>query len=209
MFGCPSTRDFIKYVDNMLIPNCPIDRNDIINAEKIFGPDVGSLKGKTAVNVDHVMAKIIDIDSEIMNRYRDVTLTGDIMFVKKIPFFITISRAIKFATSEMIVNRKNATIMIAVKQVMVGYSKRGFIITHLLMDGEFKTMCGELALMKINLNTTSNNKHVPEIERRIRTLKERASYVQTHEEHDNTKSTRTRGELVLPPTVNAQGGYFS
>jgi hypothetical protein len=139
------------------------------------------------------------------------------------------------------------------------------------MDGEFESIRGDLATLKINLNTTSNNEHVPEIERHIRTLKERArcvyntlpfkslperlvielihyatfwlnsfppndgiskkdsprtivtglridytkhcklefgSYVQTHEEHDNSMSTRTTGALALRPTGNNQGGYY-
>jgi hypothetical protein len=45
--GRPSTKAFIKIVDNKLLQNCPINRHDIIAAEHIFGPDVGSLKGKT------------------------------------------------------------------------------------------------------------------------------------------------------------------
>jgi hypothetical protein len=257
--GRPSTRDFMRYIENMLIPNCPISRADVINAEKIFGPDIGSLKGKTVRSSgDHVQTEVSDMDSTIMNRYRNVTLAGDIMFVNKIPFFVTISRAIKFSTSEMIINRKNPTILVAIKHVVGAYAKRGFIITNLLMDGEFESMRTDMAMLKINLNTTSNNEHVPEIERHIRTLKERArcvynalpfrsiperlmiellyyatfwlnsfppndgiskkdsprvivtgmridynkhcqiefgSYVQTHEEHDNTMDSRTTGVL--------------
>jgi hypothetical protein len=41
MMGRPSTRDFLRYVDNNLLPNCPINRQDILAAEHIFGPDVG------------------------------------------------------------------------------------------------------------------------------------------------------------------------
>ena len=41
------------------------------------------------------------------------------------------------------------------------------------MDGEFKTMCGDLSEMNITLNMFSNAEHVPIVERRIFTVKER------------------------------------
>ena len=46
--GRPATGDFLRYVTGNLIPNCPITAQDIKNAEFIWGPELGSLKGKTA-----------------------------------------------------------------------------------------------------------------------------------------------------------------
>lgn len=40
----PSTAKFIEIVGKAL--NCFVTRQDILNAEDIFGPDIGSLKGK-------------------------------------------------------------------------------------------------------------------------------------------------------------------
>ena len=34
------------------------------------------------------------------------------------------------------------------------------------------------------------------------------SYVQVHEDHDNTMQTRTTGAIALRPAGNAQGGYY-
>ena len=45
--GRPSTKQFIRIVTSNQLPNCPITKADIMAAEHIFGPDVGSLKGKT------------------------------------------------------------------------------------------------------------------------------------------------------------------
>jgi hypothetical protein len=61
---------------------------------------------------------MVDLDNKIMDRYCHVTLARDIMFVNKMPFFMTVSRAIKFGTSEMISNRRNPTILIAIRQVI-------------------------------------------------------------------------------------------
>jgi hypothetical protein len=42
-----------------------------------------------------------------------------------------------------------------------------------LVDGAFEHLRGDLATLNITLNTSSNDEHIPEIERFIRTLKER------------------------------------
>jgi hypothetical protein len=175
IIGRPSTGDFIKIVENNLLPNCPITGQDINAAEHIFGPDIGSLKEKTVRrSPDPVSTSLIDIPSTIMDRYRDIELDGDIMFVNTIPFFVTISRNIKSATSEMISNQKNATLLLAIQHVNATYAKRGFRVTTFLMDWKFYSLRGNLGPLHISLNTTANDEHIPEIERHIRTLKERA-----------------------------------
>ena len=47
IIGCPSTKDYIRLIENNMMPNCPITKADIMYAEDILGPNLGSLKGKT------------------------------------------------------------------------------------------------------------------------------------------------------------------
>jgi hypothetical protein len=109
-----------------------------------------------------------------MNCYKQVTMAGDIMKINKIPFMMTISRHIKFGTNEKLENMKKETLVQCIRNIRAVYSMRlGFKITHILMDGQFETLRGDLAEMQITLNTVSNDKHVPEIERYFRTVKER------------------------------------
>ena len=55
--------------------------------------------------------------------------------------------------------------------------RRGFKITHLLVDGEFEPLRGYMSSLAITLNTASHDEHVPDIERHIRTIKERTRCV--------------------------------
>jgi hypothetical protein len=80
--GCPAV-DIFKHhhaIRANLIKNCPVTTQDAIKVELIFGPDVGSIKGKTthkrapAVNDDY-----IEIPEEIANQ-DDLTLCIDIAF---------------------------------------------------------------------------------------------------------------------------------
>lgn len=271
IIGRPSTRQYIKIIDNHQLPNCPINKDDIIAAEHIFGPDVGSLKGKTVRRPGYpVETRNSDIPASIMSRYRTVTLCGDIMFVNRVPIFMTISRGVKFGTAQMVSDQKADTLLMAIKQVKAVYSRRGFVIETILMDGQFEPLRGGLADLQVTLNTVANDEHVPEIERYIRTVKERmrsvyntlpferlpgrmvtelayyavywlnnfpaldgisdtlspraivvgstvdftahcrleyGTYVQTHEQHDNSMDTRTTGAIALRPTGNLQGGH--
>ena len=174
IIGRPSTRRYLAIIDKNELPNCPVTRNDIVAAEDIFGPNLGSLKGKTVRSTTpHVRAEHINIPISIMERYRDVTIAGDVMFVNRIPFFMSISRHIKFGTAEMITTQKADTLMTAIKHVKSAYLQRGFKITHLLLDRQFELLRGDAAGIGITLNIVSRDEHVPEAERYIRTVKER------------------------------------
>ena len=134
IIGRPSTQAYIKILEKNFLPNCPITKDDILAAEHIFGPDIGSLKGKTVQQKPiPVSTQQSYVPSSILNWYRQVTIAGDIMFVNKLPFLVTISRNIKFSTAELLQNQQHGTILAAIKHVYQLYSKRGFKITTLLM----------------------------------------------------------------------------
>ena len=174
IIGRPTTRAFIYFIENNLLPNCPVNRRDVLRAEQIFGPDVGALKGKTVrrqpprVQVDEVT-----LPPTIQQHYQDVTLACDIMYVNKVPFLMSISRHIRFGTAQHIKNQQGVTIFNGIRAVHQIYLQRGFRIRNAFMDGQFEPLRGNLAELGILLNTASNDEHVPEIERQIRTVKER------------------------------------
>lgn len=118
---------------------------------------------------------IANVPPDIMRLYKAVTLAGDIMFVNEIPFFVMTSHRIRFSTTEMIANQKAPTLTKAVQQVKHINAQRGFIVTTIAMlDGQFEHISGDLADIQVGIDTSGNNDHVPEVERYIRTVKERS-----------------------------------
>lgn len=176
--GHPSTRDFIRLVTHNHLPNCPVTKADIVNAEDIYGPALGALKGKTTRRpTTRVQLERSMLPRGVMERHKDVTVCADIMFVNSIPFLISVSRGLKFGTVQEMSGRSADAILKAFDNVRSVYRGGGFRVRHALMDGEFKTLKDKLADRKVLLNATSRDEHVGEIERYIRTIKERVRCV--------------------------------
>jgi hypothetical protein len=133
-----------------------------VAAEDIFGPNVGSLKGKTTqTTTEHVRSERTNIPIGVMSRYREVTLACDIMYVNKIPFFVSISRHIKFGTAEMLKSESAAQqLMTSIKLVTQTYVTHGFRVTSMMVDGQFEPLQGELAGLGIAVNCVSQDEHV-------------------------------------------------
>ena len=74
-------------VQHLLLKNNPVQCVDIKDAEHIYGTtNVGSLKGKTVTRKGLTVAgQIIGVPPAIKQKYQNVTLCIDIMFVNKIP----------------------------------------------------------------------------------------------------------------------------
>ena len=174
IIGRPTTRTFIYFIDNNLLPNCPVNCRDVLRAKQIFGPDIGSLKGKTVRHQPpRVEVEEVSLPPTIQQHYQEVTLACDIMYVNKIPFLMSISRHIRFGTAQHIKNQQGITIFNGIQAIHQICLQRGFQIRNAFMDGQFKPLRGNLAELGILLNTASNDKHISEIERQIRTVKER------------------------------------
>ena len=88
---CPSEEDLINAIENNVIGHNEYRRRDVINANKLWGKDIATLKGKTTRKKSKLPREdeAIDIPSPIVERYKDgLTLSIDIMHVSKICFLV-------------------------------------------------------------------------------------------------------------------------
>ena len=165
----PASRALYK----KLIPHlegCPVTYKDVQIVDDIYGPNLGSLKGKTVrKNNQPVSSDIAGVPYHVMAKHQNITLAIDVMFINKIPFFITLSRGLHFGTVEAIRDREVSTIVRRLTTIIRLYTLRGFHITVILADPEFEPLRRSFP----QLNTCAADEHVPDIERYIRTVKDR------------------------------------
>ena len=151
MMGQPSTATFVEALKSNGLSNCPVTPADVEAAEQIFGPDIGSLKGKTTQrNPPIIDSPITSVPASILKQYQNVMLCIDIMYVNWVAMMISISRNIKFATIEAIPSNKTAILFKGVKAILQIYQCNGFNVEMALMDGEFGHLCSELAGMGLH-----------------------------------------------------------
>ena len=135
-----------------------------------------SLKGKTTrPTPESVRLNIVQIPKEIRELHCTVTLSTDIFFMNNIPFFLTLSRNIIFATITHLIDRQSTMIFKAFKSIFQYYLQRGFQITGVTGDGEFAPLQADMVELPSapRLNLASTNEHEPFVERKIRVIKER------------------------------------
>jgi hypothetical protein len=164
-------RAFTKIADSQLLANCPIGSTGIAAAEQIFGPNLGALKGKTIKRSSILVSSCIDgVPHNLLQRFQQVILAINIMFVNKIPFLITASRGLHFGTVKNLPNCQIPTVADGLKHVLPVYHRRGFRVTTILADPKFQPL--QATFESVSFNLCAQDKHVPDIECYICTVKD-------------------------------------
>ena len=83
------------------------------------------------------------------------------MFVRGIPFLVTLSRNIKMITSEYVPSRTAQQLANSLTKIVNTYASGGFVIDLALIDMEFDKVRDKLEIIEVN--TTAAREHVPEI----------------------------------------------
>ena len=105
--GFSSNKDFKNLINNNVILNWLVTADDVDRANTIYGPIIATLKVKTTrTKSKPVVTDCVDVPTAVIDSNKDITLSADIIFVNRIPFYSTISRHIKFTTVEAIPSQK-------------------------------------------------------------------------------------------------------
>ena len=151
------------------LPNCPVTRRDIHIAKDIYGPNLGSLKGKTIrQTLPHVPSGVDPIPYELLKRHPGVTIIVDIFFINNIPFLLSLSWGLRFLPVVVLPNQQIQTIKDRIRSICRLYQRHGFKVESLHADSEFEPIRSKFPV----INTSDADDHQPDIEQAIRTVKD-------------------------------------
>jgi len=185
--GRPSQKTFEKMITSGKLLNNSVTVQDSRNAIKIYGTDLGVLKGKTTrKKTEHVSFEISEKPKPV-----NIILSIDVMYFTGLTFLTTVSQNIRFITATLLVDQKKKTIFDAIQQVIRIYKGKGHEVDNIefeededekpihtiMTDNEFKALKENRGEMGMNVHVVSKNEHVPEVERQNRVIKERTRAV--------------------------------
>jgi hypothetical protein len=175
IMGCPTVENLKHILRQNIIKNCPVTAEEVNIAEKIFGGDIGTLKGKsTRCRPTPIRDDLVEIPPEVLEQHQDLTFCMDIMYVNGVPMLTSIDQSIRFRGLVPLASRVASELYNALDVILQAYNKRGYTIKTINCDGEFQTLMNEVNdTLEIEMEYTSNGEHVPEAKRNNHTIGER------------------------------------
>ena len=176
--GYVSPGQLVKLIGQGKLVNSNITAQDVVRSLDIWGPDLGSLKGKTPSHQAQV-----EEEQPLLDNIQDLNqiMYIDIMFVNGNPFLIAVVKPLEYVMVNKLNNRANLTLWTSLESDIRHVTKYGFRLDLVRVDGEgainsvwFET---KLASIGTALDTTGAGEAVTVVERKIRQIKERVRAV--------------------------------
>ena len=168
----------VKLIGQGKLVNSNITTQDIVRSFDIWGPDLGSLKGKTPSYQAQV-----EEEQPLLDNIQDLNqiMYIDIMFVNGNPFLIAVVKPLEYVMVNKLNNRANLTLWTSLESDIRHITKYGFGLHLVRVDGEgainsvrFET---KLAGIGTVLDTTGAGEAVTVVDRKIRQIRERVRAV--------------------------------
>lgn len=147
----PSNKDLAELLTTGGIINCPVTAHDVARAEKIFGPDIAVLKGKTPKRKS-LRIKLVPVPETVLST-KVQNLHCDVMFVDSLPYLLTVSEPLGLRMVKLLDGgKRDAKAMYdAFVCILKEYESRGFSIDYVFFDGEKPIAAAKGLLASLNV----------------------------------------------------------
>jgi hypothetical protein len=126
------------------IRNLPVTLENVNMGEKNFGPDIGSLKGKTTRQKPvPVVSDYIEVPKELITNHNNAVLCIDGIKINGLHFLTTVSRN-KYRTEESVPAQTSQAYRSVLDNKFHVYNSAGIKIKIIHCDNEFQPLMQEL-----------------------------------------------------------------
>jgi hypothetical protein len=121
--GTPTMNNFKSLLQMNVIQNFPVTVEDVNILEKIFGPDMSRLKGKsTRRKPKPVRSDLIEIPKEIIMKHHNIDLCMDVMYVNECGMLTATDQTIKLRSLVPMNTKLQAEYYPALDQILRHYN---------------------------------------------------------------------------------------
>jgi len=120
---------------------------------------------------ESVTTNYVQIPRAILEQHQLVTLAVDVVFVNGVSFLVSMARGLNLVTAKFTPSQTAKQLAAGITRMIDLYARGGFQVGTVLMDNEFEKLHNLVPILDIN--TMAAKEHVPEVERKIRLIKER------------------------------------
>ena len=103
-----------------MIINIPVTFDNWKNAELVFGTDITFLKGKSVRRKPaSIVTDYVDTPREILEWRKELEVSTNIMFIKKLLFLVSISQGLKFTAIEYLTSNNKIALVTSIHKKLV------------------------------------------------------------------------------------------
>ena len=160
------------------INNIPVTRQDIMRSIDIFGRDRSAIRGKLTDS----KTETIPMEPAWKPVDQPQFLSVDLFFIDGDGYLIAVMSPLDYTAVVHIPNRKTAALRGALWRILGKIDQQHYEVTYILTDNEggIAALFPELERAGYGINPAGAGDHVPIVERKIRTIKERVrAYLQS------------------------------
>jgi len=160
------------------INNIPITRQDIMRSIDIFGRDRNAIRGKLTDS----KTETVPMEPGWKPNDQSQTLSTDLFFIDGDGYMIAVMSPVDYTFVVHIKKRKTAVLRGALWKILSEIDQQQYDVSYILTDNEggITALFPELQRAGYGINPAGAGDHVPIVERKIRTIKERVrAYLQS------------------------------
>ena len=173
--GWPSNASYKRFIQHGMIRNCATTLDDIACGEQIYGPVEQMLQGKMTHKRPQHLHQIlqVQIPAPVLKSHPCDDIAVNFFFVQQQIYLLMKSRVYKFyGLNANCRGRGKVETAAAIKTFLNAFGLRGIRINSIFGDNKFEKIKPLVA--PIHVETCGRDEHVPDIERVVRTVKERS-----------------------------------